>query len=99
LVLLWRLWIKGRTPSKQNPCLWRNKISLDWWTVIAASALVPLVLLGALPAIPWLEHSVRRISSSALALLPEVALIVVFAIGGKFFSRWFKLPEKPGSLL
>ncbi len=28
------------------------RISLDWWTVIAAGVLTALVLLG-LPAIPW----------------------------------------------
>jgi hypothetical protein len=28
------------------------RLSLDWWTVIVAGALVALVLLG-LPAIPW----------------------------------------------
>ncbi len=28
------------------------RLSLDWWTVIAAGAVTALVLLG-LPAIPW----------------------------------------------
>jgi hypothetical protein len=31
----------------------KNRIPLDWWTVIVAFALVALVLVGALPAIPW----------------------------------------------
>jgi len=31
----------------------RNRIPLDWWTVIVAFALVALVLVGALPVIPW----------------------------------------------
>jgi len=28
-------------------------ISLDWWTVIVAFALTALVIVGALPIIPW----------------------------------------------
>ena len=31
----------------------KGGLSLDWWTVIAAFALTALVLLGALPSIPW----------------------------------------------
>jgi len=31
----------------------RNRIPLDWWTVIVAVALVALVLAGALPVVPW----------------------------------------------
>lgn len=31
----------------------KSRISLDWWTVIVAVALVALVLTGVLPVIPW----------------------------------------------
>jgi len=31
----------------------KNKITLDWWTVIVAFAIVALVLTGALSSIPW----------------------------------------------
>ena len=31
----------------------KARVSLDWWTVIVAVAIVALVLVGALPAIPW----------------------------------------------
>jgi hypothetical protein len=31
----------------------RKRISLDWWTVLAALAAVVLVKAGVLPAIPW----------------------------------------------
>jgi hypothetical protein len=31
----------------------RKRISLDWWTVLAAFAAALLVKVGALPAIPW----------------------------------------------
>jgi hypothetical protein len=31
----------------------RSRISLDWWTVLAAFAAALLVKVGALPAIPW----------------------------------------------
>jgi hypothetical protein len=31
----------------------KSRISLDWWTVIIAFGIVALVLVGALPTIPW----------------------------------------------
>jgi hypothetical protein len=31
----------------------RKRISLDWWTVLAAFAAALLVKVGILPAIPW----------------------------------------------
>ena len=31
----------------------KKRISLDWWTVLAALAAVVLVKVGVLPAIPW----------------------------------------------
>jgi len=31
----------------------KNRVSLDWWTVIVAFALTALVIVGALPIIPW----------------------------------------------
>jgi hypothetical protein len=31
----------------------RKRISLDWWTVLAALAAAVLVKAGVLPAIPW----------------------------------------------
>jgi hypothetical protein len=31
----------------------KNRITLDWWAVIVAFAVVALVLMGALPSIPW----------------------------------------------
>jgi hypothetical protein len=31
----------------------RKRISLDWWTVLAAFAAALLVKVGVLPAIPW----------------------------------------------
>ena len=31
----------------------KNRLSLDWWTVLAALAAALLVKVGALPAIPW----------------------------------------------
>jgi hypothetical protein len=30
-----------------------SRISLDWWAVIVAFALTALVIVGALPIIPW----------------------------------------------
>ena len=31
----------------------KSRISLDWWTVLAALAAALLVKVGLLPAIPW----------------------------------------------
>jgi hypothetical protein len=31
----------------------KKRLSLDWWTVLAALAAALLVKVGALPAIPW----------------------------------------------
>jgi hypothetical protein len=31
----------------------KRKLSLDWWSVIAALAAVALIKAGVLPAIPW----------------------------------------------
>ena len=31
----------------------KTKVSLDWWTVIVGFGIVALVIVGALPIIPW----------------------------------------------
>lgn len=31
----------------------KTGVSLDWWTVIVAFGLTALVIVGALPVIPW----------------------------------------------
>ena len=40
-------------PTEARPTGFELRLSLDWWAVIAALALVVAILVGLIPSVPW----------------------------------------------
>jgi hypothetical protein len=44
---------QSRQPTEERPSGFELRLSLDWWAVITALALVAAILVGLIPSVPW----------------------------------------------